>query len=94
MPVFCSYSAKFELGLGASGGSKITTAVAQVALNVLSFCMSIRDAIDKPRVRDFFSSMLALCILLPCEYAYVCQYAPLRSVGRLPLNALDYIVLT
>lgn len=35
---------------GASGGSKITTAVAQVALNVLSFCESVREAVDRPRI--------------------------------------------
>lgn len=35
---------------GASGGSKITTATAQVLLNVLSFCKSVRDAVDMPRI--------------------------------------------
>jgi gamma-glutamyltranspeptidase len=35
---------------GASGGARITTAVAQVALNVLSFCDTVRDAVDKSRI--------------------------------------------
>ena len=41
---------RFEMAVGASGGSKITTGVAQVVLNVLSFCRSVRDAVDEPRI--------------------------------------------
>eukprot|EP00040_Diaphanoeca_grandis_P044861 m.13890 g.13890 ORF g.13890 m.13890 type:complete len:650 (-) comp9901_c0_seq1:141-2090(-) len=41
---------KVEVVIGASGGSQITTAVVNVVLNVLSFCMSARDAIDAPRL--------------------------------------------
>ena len=35
---------------GAPGGSRISTAVAQVILNVLDFGMNVQDAIDAPRV--------------------------------------------
>ena len=35
---------------GAPGGSRITTAVAQVILNVIDFGMNVQDAIDAPRV--------------------------------------------
>jgi gamma-glutamyltranspeptidase/glutathione hydrolase/leukotriene-C4 hydrolase len=41
---------KVQFVAGASGGSKITTATAQVLLNVLSFCESVRDAVDRPRI--------------------------------------------
>lgn len=36
--------------VGAPGGSRISTAVAQVILNVVDFGMNIQDAIDAPRV--------------------------------------------
>ncbi|MCU1384039.1 MAG: gamma-glutamyltransferase, partial [Acidobacteria bacterium] len=35
---------------GAPGGSRISTAVAQVILNVLDFGMNVQDAVDAPRV--------------------------------------------
>jgi len=50
---------------GASGGSRITTAVTQVALNVLSFCQSIRDAVDSPRLHHQL-----LPVWIYGEYAY------------------------
>ncbi|EGD75524.1 gamma-glutamyl transpeptidase [Salpingoeca rosetta] len=37
---------------GASGGTKITTATAQVLLNMLNFGMLTRQAVDSPRVHD------------------------------------------
>eukprot|EP00111_Clytia_hemisphaerica_P007417 TCONS_00021559-protein len=39
-----------KLAIGGSGGSIITTAVAQVIMNNLWFGMSIRDAIQQPRI--------------------------------------------
>lgn len=41
---------RVEFVAGAAGGSHITTAVAQVALNVFSFCDTVREAVDKPRL--------------------------------------------
>ena len=36
--------------LGARGGSRISTSVAQVLLNVIDFDLSVQDAIDAPRI--------------------------------------------
>ena len=36
--------------LGARGGSRITTSVAQVILNVIDFGLSLQDAVDAPRI--------------------------------------------
>lgn len=41
---------KVQLVAGASGGSKIITAVAQVVVNVFLFCQSARSAVDAPRI--------------------------------------------
>jgi gamma-glutamyltranspeptidase/glutathione hydrolase len=39
----------FFMALGAPGGSRISTAVLQVILNVVDFGMNVQDAIDAPR---------------------------------------------
>ncbi|KAJ2763331.1 hypothetical protein IWQ56_004860 [Coemansia nantahalensis] len=41
---------RVELVVGASGGSRILTAVLQVVVNVLDFGMRLDDAIDRPRL--------------------------------------------
>jgi hypothetical protein len=41
---------KSFLVLGARGGSRITTAVAQIIINVIDFGMNIQEAVDSPRV--------------------------------------------
>jgi gamma-glutamyltranspeptidase/glutathione hydrolase len=38
------------LALGARGGSRITTAVAQIIINVVDFGMNIQEAVDAPRI--------------------------------------------
>ena len=38
------------LALGARGGSRITTAVAQIIINVIDFGMNIQEAVDVPRI--------------------------------------------
>jgi len=40
------------LVVGARGGSRIPTAVAQVIVNVLDFGMNVQEAVDAPRVHD------------------------------------------
>lgn len=46
-----------RMALGASGGSKIITAVLQVLLGVVSGCSSVRDAVDRPRVHHQLEPM-------------------------------------
>jgi gamma-glutamyltranspeptidase/glutathione hydrolase len=41
---------KLFMTAGAPGGSRISTAVAQVILNVIDFGMNVQDAVDAPRV--------------------------------------------
>jgi gamma-glutamyltranspeptidase/glutathione hydrolase len=41
---------KLYMTAGAPGGSRISTAVAQVILNVIDFGMNVQDAVDAPRV--------------------------------------------
>jgi gamma-glutamyltranspeptidase/glutathione hydrolase len=41
---------KLYMTAGAPGGSRISTAVAQVILNVVDFGMNVQDAVDAPRV--------------------------------------------
>jgi len=40
------------LVLGARGGSRIPTAVAQVIMNVVDFGMNVQEAVDAPRVHE------------------------------------------
>ena len=49
-PTIVLKNGKLFMTVGAPGGSRITTAVAQVILNVLDFGMNVQDAIDAPRV--------------------------------------------
>jgi gamma-glutamyltranspeptidase/glutathione hydrolase len=49
-PTMLLKDGKLFMTIGAPGGSRITTAVLQVILNVVDFGMSIQDAIDAPRV--------------------------------------------
>ncbi|OMJ09418.1 Gamma-glutamyltranspeptidase 1 [Smittium culicis] len=41
-----------EFILGASGGKRILTAITQVLLNILEYGMSLKEAIDMPRIHD------------------------------------------
>jgi gamma-glutamyltranspeptidase/glutathione hydrolase len=49
-PTIVVKDGKLFMTAGAPGGSRISTAVAQVILNVLDFGMNVQDAIDAPRV--------------------------------------------
>lgn len=46
-----------RMALGASGGSKIITAVLQVVLGVVSGCANVRDAVDRPRLHHQLQPM-------------------------------------
>jgi len=48
-PTIVLKDGKFFMALGAPGGSRISTAVLQVILNVVDFGMNVQDAIDAPR---------------------------------------------
>ena len=48
-PTILTKDDKFFMALGAPGGSRISTAVLQVILNVVDFGMNVQDAIDAPR---------------------------------------------
>jgi gamma-glutamyltranspeptidase / glutathione hydrolase len=49
-PTIVLKDGKLFMTVGAPGGSRISTAVMQVILNVIDFGMNIQDAIDAPRV--------------------------------------------
>ena len=49
-PTMLVKDSKLFMTVGAPGGSRISTAVLQVILNVVDFGMNIQDAIDAPRV--------------------------------------------
>ncbi len=49
-PTILLKNGKLFMTVGAPGGSRISTAVLQVILNVVDFGMNIQDAIDAPRV--------------------------------------------
>ena len=49
-PTIVLRDGKLFMTAGAPGGSRISTAVAQVILNVLDFGMNVQDAVDAPRV--------------------------------------------
>jgi gamma-glutamyltranspeptidase / glutathione hydrolase len=49
-PTMLLKDGKLFMTVGAPGGSRISTAVLQVILNVIDFGMNIQDAIDAPRV--------------------------------------------
>ena len=49
-PTIVLKDGKLFMTAGAPGGSRISTAVAQVILNVLDFGMNVQDAVDAPRV--------------------------------------------
>jgi gamma-glutamyltranspeptidase/glutathione hydrolase len=49
-PTIVLKDGKLFMTAGAPGGSRITTAVAQVILNVIDFGMNVQDAVDAPRV--------------------------------------------
>jgi gamma-glutamyltranspeptidase/glutathione hydrolase len=48
-PTIVLKDGRFFMALGAPGGSRISTAVLQVILNVVDFGMNVQDAIDAPR---------------------------------------------
>ncbi len=49
-PTILVKDGKFFMTVGAPGGSRISTAVMQVILNVVDFSMNVQDAIDAPRI--------------------------------------------
>src|SRR5260370_32620695 len=49
-PTIILKNGKLFMTAGAPGGSRISTAVMQVILNVIDFGMNVQDAIDAPRV--------------------------------------------
>jgi len=49
-PTIVVKGGKLFMTAGAPGGSRISTAVAQVILNVIDFGMNVQDAVDAPRV--------------------------------------------
>ncbi len=49
-PTMLLKDGKLFMTVGAPGGSRISTAVLQVILNVVDFGMNVQDAIDAPRV--------------------------------------------
>ena len=49
-PTIVVKDGKLFMTAGAPGGSRISTAVAQVILNVIDFGMNVQDAVDAPRV--------------------------------------------
>ena len=49
-PTILAKDGKLFMTVGAPGGSRISTAVMQVILNVVDFGMNIQDAVDAPRV--------------------------------------------
>jgi len=49
-PTILEKDGRFFMTAGAPGGSRISTAVLQVILNVIDFGMNVQDAIDAPRV--------------------------------------------
>jgi gamma-glutamyltranspeptidase/glutathione hydrolase len=49
-PTIISKDDKLFLVLGAPGGSRITTSVLQVIVNIIDFGMNVQDAIDFPRI--------------------------------------------
>jgi gamma-glutamyltranspeptidase/glutathione hydrolase len=49
-PTIIEKDGKLFMTAGAPGGSRISTAVMQVILNVIDFGMNVQDAIDAPRV--------------------------------------------
>ncbi len=51
-PVIVTRNGKLKLVAGAPGGSRITTGVMQVVLDVLDFHMNVQDAVDLPRFHE------------------------------------------
>ena len=49
------------LALGARGGSRISTAVAQIIINVIDFGMNIQEAVDAPRIHHQWLPDELLC---------------------------------
>ncbi|RKP12160.1 nucleophile aminohydrolase [Piptocephalis cylindrospora] len=49
-PTIVEKDGKFEMALGASGGTRIITAVIQVLLNTLDYDMGLADSVEVPRV--------------------------------------------
>jgi len=49
-PTILTRDGKFFMAVGAPGGSRITSAVLQVILNVVDFGMNAQDAVDAPRI--------------------------------------------
>lgn len=65
------HSQRIQQVLGASGGTKITTSIAQVAMLNLWFNENIKDAIDSPRLHSQ---------LLPQEVMAEIGFNPVRPI--------------
>lgn len=52
VPTILEKDGKFEMTIGASGGSRIITAVANVILNTYVFNKPLSKAVDAPRMHD------------------------------------------
>lgn len=50
VPTIIEKDGRLEMAVGASGGSKITTAVVQAIINQIDFGMNVQQAINAPRV--------------------------------------------
>uniref|UniRef100_A0A914CF41 Gamma-glutamyltranspeptidase 1 n=1 Tax=Acrobeloides nanus TaxID=290746 RepID=A0A914CF41_9BILA len=53
--IFNKHTKEIKAAIGASGGSKIISATAQVILNVLNFNLTVKEAIDFPRIHNQFT---------------------------------------
>jgi gamma-glutamyltranspeptidase/glutathione hydrolase/leukotriene-C4 hydrolase len=61
VPVIVERDGEFEMALGGTGGTRITTAVLQVLLNTLSFHLPLDKAVDQPRFHhQLFPNQLAV----------------------------------
>ena len=52
MPTVITKDGKLFMAIGAPGGSRITTGVTEVILDVLDFHMNVQDAVDLPRFHE------------------------------------------
>ncbi|KAH7730503.1 gamma-glutamyl transpeptidase precursor [Aphelenchoides avenae] len=57
MIVYNHKSKQVKVNIGASGGSKIVSSIAQVLTHVLSFNKTVKEAIDFPRVHNQFTPL-------------------------------------
>ena len=72
-PAIVTQDNKLVLAVGAPGGSRITTGVAEVVLNVLDFHMNPQDAVDLPRFHEQWKP----------DFLYLQKGFPLQTVEAL-----------